>query len=224
MAFPIIASTNSWFASTNTTTHTINLPSGISNWDLLIVLFTLDAGNATTPSWWNLISHTTTSSWDAPSFSYYRVADWTEGSTFTITSTWSENSAHYSYRITGANTTISLNSTWISYSSTWGQNWQPNPPSLSPARWASDTLWIVIWSTENTPSWWTAPTSYSWWFISSWTWTSRWHLWYGSRSLNASSEDPWNFTTGTQYMWTAGTIAIQPAPLSTNKWNFFLMF
>lgn len=227
MAFPQVAATNSWFEWTNTTSHTVNLPSWISTWDLLLVLFTNDwSGLPTFPAWRNLIYEEVRSSvivWAV----YYRVADWTEGATITVTTAGSENSAHYTMRITWYNSTVSVNTTWIAFSKTSiASSTTLDPPSLSPARWAADNLWIVVAHPGNL---WTSgssvPTNYTanWWYIRSQaTASTSWaYVWYWRRELNASSEDPWVFTPNAWAIpWIMATIAIQPwADMSQS--NFF---
>lgn len=230
MAFPQVAATNSWFETTNVTSHTINLPSWISAWNLLIVLFVNDWWGADRPTFpmWRDVIFQAQSSVDAALVAYYRVADWSEWASITATTPSWENSSHYSYRITGANTTISLNTTWIAYwtaDSWWANATTANPPNLAPARWADDNLWIACCSSENLQTSWTSiPWSYAWWFIRSQAVASTaWaYLWYWYRELNASSEDPWVFNYNISAPRTAATIAIEPWSAVASNWNFFM--
>src|SRR5215472_3753213 len=50
MAFPVVAATNTSAVSSNATSHTVNLPSGITSGDLLLIFFgdSLNGGASTT--------------------------------------------------------------------------------------------------------------------------------------------------------------------------------
>lgn len=231
MTFPVIASTNSWYESGNVESHTINMPSWIQAWDLLVVLFTINWWDLPDAfSWWNTIY--TQDTWYTFCWSaYWKIADGTEWATQTITSTGnSEQSAHYSMRITWFNT-VSLDVTWIAkWNANNNSNKFPNPPSLSPARWSDDNLWIAV-AHGNLlgTSWTSVPSSYSWWFITSQPWSENawaWWIWYATRNNATWTEDPWTFSVNTAWTsnWIAWTIAIQPGiyPLPSNPSKIYM--
>ncbi|MGI9293521.1 MAG: hypothetical protein ACR2PS_06015, partial [Pseudomonadales bacterium] len=103
MASPTVATRNFSGNTTNTTSHSVSLPSGLTSGDLLIVCFTCDSTGETItdPTGWTLITGTNLSAQGITSKAWYRVSDGGEGATLTVTTAGSEQSSHVSYRITG---------------------------------------------------------------------------------------------------------------------------
>jgi len=144
MAFPQVATTNNGIDGTNTTTHTVNLPSGISSGDLLIAVISIDA--SVTIGWpnegtdWIVIGNGLTGSGSLHTCDVaYRIANGSEGSTISVSSSTSQQSGHATYRITGWHGTTPPELTSGS-----GSDTQPDPPSET-ASWggSEDNLFIA---------------------------------------------------------------------------------
>jgi len=110
MAFPSVAASALTQASADQTSHLINLPSGITAGNLLLLWFTMDGavGNTvTTPSDWTLMASTNAATNADFGILYCRTADGSEGSTVTITSTGTaQSSSAVCLRITGHSSTV----------------------------------------------------------------------------------------------------------------------
>ncbi len=106
MAFPTVATSAITDYSADQTSHVINLPSGITAGDLLLIWFTIDGGTSigvTTPSGWTLLADVNQAgaSTDKGCL-FWREATGGEGSTVTISSTGvgaSQSSAAVALRI-----------------------------------------------------------------------------------------------------------------------------
>lgn len=107
MAFPVVESRSTSQSAIESTSHTVDLPSGITTGDLLIVVFGMDNndGSVTWPSGWTEI---TGAAVDADNrsrgFAIYRVVVGDEGftgtgDTVTVTTSISDESAHASLMI-----------------------------------------------------------------------------------------------------------------------------
>src|SRR5690349_2853354 len=104
MSFPTVVTTNT---STNgfTTSHTANLPSGITAGDLLIICLGMAHPGNITISNWNGFTEFFTDPSQAGSpniFCAYKNATGSEGASVTLTSSGGCQTAITSYRITGA--------------------------------------------------------------------------------------------------------------------------
>lgn len=105
MAVPIIQSSASFADTSNQTSRTINKPTGTASGDLLILSVSIDAAaTVTTPTGFTLERRVIEPSGSMSLYQFYRVADGTEGATFTIDST-SEYATGVILRITGAEST-----------------------------------------------------------------------------------------------------------------------
>lgn len=215
MAFPPVAATNSGSQTANSTTHTINLPTGIAAGNLLLVFFSNDGlatASVTTPaSGWTELGTQLMLSDSARLTVFYRVADGAEGSTITITTSATEQSTHVSYRITGQHaSTVPEFASFTPGSSTSN----PDPPSLNPSGWdVEDTLWIAVaaWDNNLDRDGTGYPTNYS----SNQIWvdggTGNAPIMVATRNNAAASEDPGTFTISGNEQWGAATIAVRPA-------------
>ncbi len=210
MAFPTIAATNSNQENVNQTVHTVNLPAGISNGDLLIVGFCLDGdgGAMTWPAGWTELYNVLGPSSVPNLQARFRRADGTEGATITVTSTNSEKSASVSYRITGHHTVTDPES-----ATAGGTTANPDPPVLNPAGWGTeDTLWIVLYGWDGGRINDAYPASYT---LSQVTDRNNaadgCGLAIAGQNINAASENPGTGTINTSDQWVASTLAIRPA-------------
>jgi len=226
--YPNIAATNTSTEETETTSHTIDLPSGITSGDLLLVFVryafdeTSNISPSSTPSGWTKIISTA----DNGRLDVYRkIADGGEGSTITVTTNAVRRSAHASLRITGVNTTTPLYFATNTSSVPGSYN---NPPALSTGQ-AEMTpfLWLAFASSYRTLSSVTAPADYTNLLNSTNTYTSGDEdefccLAIATRDLRAATEDPSAFggvPTRSHY---AITIAINPASQSETGGNTFI--
>lgn len=128
MAFAQVAASNTSQESGAVNNHTVNLPTGISAGDLLIVIFGQSAApnNPTFPAGWTKVTFTTTL--NLGGVWAWRVADGSEGSTITVFVGTACQSAHASYRITGHDSATAPQSAtfWTNGTST-----SPNPGAFA---------------------------------------------------------------------------------------------
>lgn len=146
--------------STAQSTHAITLPAGITAGDLLVVIF--GANNSTTTITTASSGWTTgtvqNSSANASGVVFWKIA--AGGDTLSVSTGTSAQSAHTSYRITGAASTPTITQT---KNDSIGTN--PDPPAVTPAGGSKDYLYIAaaivsgagVVTTNIT----TAPTGYS---------------------------------------------------------------
>jgi hypothetical protein len=211
MAFPAVAATNTSVHTANVTSHTVNLASGTSPGDILMVAFVVDGNPTVTwPAGWNAraAQHNTAVRIEVRT----RVADGTEGSTITITTSVAEQSVHRAWRITGCHATTGPEGLTAT-----GATANPNPPVLDPANWATeDTLWFALCAYDNGSRTLTAyPASYTDTLNDRSTGTGGVGLGSGRRQNAVGSEDPGTFTISAADEWVAVTIGIRPAAAST---------
>lgn len=121
---PVVEATASTNYSADQTSHVINLPSGITAGDLLLVWFCWDgnAASVTTPSGWTAGTSTLTQT--DRSILFYKTASGSEGSTVTITTSASESSSAVAFRIS-AWTSITISESTNASSSLF------NPPNVT---------------------------------------------------------------------------------------------
>src|SRR5574337_187068 len=218
MAFPTVAGTNT-HVDLNVTSHVINLPASIAAGDLLIAKlgYGVTSNTLTWPAGWNAITNgaveETTGGTEGIEVRY-RLADGTEGASITVTSSAQCRSESQSYRITGA---ADPGTQAPEAANAIGTNSSADSPSLTPTGGAKDYLWLsfVSASRQATANDFTgAPTNYSNLLTAANT-TTGVSLTTGAsaeRQLNAASEDPGAFATGTglTVAWAAVTLAIHP--------------
>jgi len=217
MPFPAVASTNSSQQAANTTSHTVNLPAGIAAGNLLFIFFNVTGvTNVNTPTNWNSLINLPGTGPDGATprtVVFYKVADGTEGSTVTITTSASKKSQHFTYRITDYSGTpeVSTGAT--------GTTTSPDPDSLTPLGGSKDYLWIAVtaWVMDLGNMALSAyPTNYTDNQLSNKTGSTGDHngMAVATRNNTASSENPGAFTlTGTAgggFATTALTIAVSP--------------
>lgn len=190
----------------STTTHTVNLPTGITSGELLVMVIRCGLTNITftVPTGWTAL----VGELDAlgTSLVCYRTADGGEGSTVSVTTSGTRTSAAITMRISGWS---AIEGAGLSNSGTAG-----DPASLSPTWGSDDTLWIAVVTNRTTVVISAAPTNYSGLVTAYSTTTGDTSTVEASaavafRELAASSEDPGAFT-GTFSGSHVDTIAIQP--------------
>ncbi|MER8672543.1 hypothetical protein [Mesorhizobium sp. M0037] len=131
--FPVTAATAVSVYTGGTTTKTVDLPAGIQSGDLLLVCFRCHNSNnaLTTPSGWTLLDSRSSAGAGAI---YYRVADGSEGSTLSVVSSTTGDSAHVAFRITGYRGIPE--GLFVAASS-------KDPPAVAPSWGSAQTLFIA---------------------------------------------------------------------------------
>lgn len=193
-------------------THTVTLPSGVSEGGLLLLFFSSRTGGAGDhtltwpPTGWTSLAVYPAGASTGHIGIAYRIADGTEGATVTVTTGGvGALSAHNVYRIVGYDGVPEIACTT---SSTTNAN--PDPPALTPSWGSHKTLWMAGYGSagtndQSTP---TYPTNYSnGLFIDLYSGSYDAGCASASRLLEAASADPGTFTmtaTAPWYAWTVG--------------------
>lgn len=186
--------------ATNTTTHTITMPSGIQTGDLLLIVFSTDGAPGVvmlSNDWVKLdtASYGTT----VTGAIFYKFA--TGSDSATVFTTAGEQSSHAVLRISGAGIPYAASSN--------GSSTNSNPPSLAMGA-ARNHLWVATRSGDSTVVASAAPSGYS-------NLQSQAAAGTGGASTNTAeysdsdaTEDPGTFTSTTE-QWVSYTIGIPPA-------------
>lgn len=240
MAFPSVsaADTQSGTQTSNATAWTVTYPTNLASGDLILLMVGRDGTGATnSATGFTVIQGQNDGDNTACRVIVMaKVSDGTETGTFTFTTT-SEQGCWRTNRITGwfgAGGGLSADGDGIS-SIQWanaGTSPSANPEvtSLDPTNWAAeDTLWIAVSACDGTSTYTGFPTNY----------TQHDHATAGGhaqssggaggaglgvayRKLNASSEDPGNFTISASEEWVGVTLGVRPvavAAFNTQKRN-----
>ena len=187
------------------------MPSGIQSGDLLLIFWADRDVNSTlsTPSGWTPLYNTDNSNYRAAC--YYRIANGTEGSTVTMTTSSNERSTHNTYRIqVGTYTGVPIAS-----SAATGTSTTPNPPSLNTGS-SDNYLWIAASHSEGAATANSAPTNFTN-LISAVNTTgtsnsNRYSIMATARrNLATQTLDPGTFTLSQSRIWSSYTIAIKGA-------------
>lgn len=209
MAFPTRAATATSLQSSLVTSHVISLPTGIVSGDLLIPVIGFGAGGKG-PSWPAGYTVFANPGGNDVANAARRVADGTEGSTITVTTTSGEQSVHISQRITGAATAGTI----LEDAEATGGGDNPNPPNLAPSGGSKEYLWIELCGGIGTFANFRLGASPS----TNYTGAVRnpsnnIDMGTAYRQLEASSENPgtWSSTGAGFGGWAAVTIAVWPA-------------
>jgi len=225
-SFPVIEIANGGFDAASVSSHPVPLPTGgggIDTGDLLVVVFCYGgAVSATAPGGWTGLTFFTSQQTQSRMNGWYRVADGSEGTTLSITTSVALRASYQTYRVVGQ-----ASATFIESDGTQGDGLPgalvPDPPALNPAGWdVENTLWIAlaciqtdIDSTTITA----VPASYTAIRAPDRTQSAGGNAVQGAYRQNAvASENPTTFSLTTPDHWQAGTIAIEPRdaePLST---------
>lgn len=150
--YPKVESTSSDFNGSNSGSHAITMPSGITVGDLLIIVFSSDGAptvSIDSGDWTKLgqLSHSTVTTQAV----FYKVAEGSD--TATVTTSANEQTTHIVYRISGA-------SGVVTGTSTNGSSTNSNPPDHD-ATTAQSYLWIATRGGDSTTVASVAPTSFT---------------------------------------------------------------
>ncbi len=147
MSFPTIAATNLGNEGSNSTSHVLNLPSGIASGHLLIMALAMD-GNAvlTWPAGWSVLSTSTNSGGDGTLEVRYRIADGSEGASITVTTDASERGSYITWRITNWHGTTPPEAGTPVAGTT-----NPNAPNVTASWGSADNLfiWVCGWGNST---------------------------------------------------------------------------
>lgn len=206
MAFPSIGAVLETRSTSLITSHTVNLPSGITAGQLLIVDFNWGDGSALTwPAGWTHLYESTIASYGKSI--RYRIADGSE-TTVVLTTASPTRGIHLAMRIVDYDSAVAP-----AVASTSGASANPDCPNLDPANWgAEDTLWLALYGWDTTDSIHTAyPANYNLHQSSGvQSGTDGCGRGFAARQLNASVENPGQATLDGAESWLAVTIAIKP--------------
>ena len=195
------------------TTHSVSLPSGIEDGDLLII-FWADANTVntvpTTPTGWTeLYSGVNQSRYF---IGWYKIADGNEGTVVDVTAG-AERSAHNAYRIAaGTYQDVPVSGTLVT-----NNNTTADPPSLTSGFGAVNTLWLATAHSAGDGNTIAAPTNYMN-NISGYSGAignDHARMWSARRDRNIATENPGTF--GAYFAnrrWGANTVAIMSAPVT----------
>lgn len=161
MSFPIIQNATAGSNSTNTTDHSIVMPSGIQIGNLIIVFIAVDGNvklfidTAISGEDWTEAVETSTANLTIGL--YWKIAAGDSTDALQITSDYSQMSSYISLTI---NNYLMGNPIRVS-SSASGSSTNMNPPSLAPTYGANDYLWFVFGGIDNDLVATAAPTGFS---------------------------------------------------------------
>ena len=213
MAAPIIAGiADSTDVHRSGSTLNVNLPTGISSGDLILIFATVDKGVAPEASWQTGYTELyDVGSNNLAGAAAYRFADGTEGSTIALSADSSLSMCARAYRITGASTTEAPQVSTLDLPTNTNTK---NPPLITPLGGINDYLYLALdhcntyLSNVNT-----YPTGYiNTGDLKSGPSGARCALSYATKSTTGStSEDPSAFIKTTSTTGIAVTVAIAPA-------------
>jgi hypothetical protein len=203
MAYPTVESISSNNAAL-AASHTVTLPTGITSGDYLLMWFAADKAQTFTVTGWveefyDDMERFSLGSGAGALFS--RDADGTEGSTVSVGLSNSQEAAWYCWRISGHDTTTTLE-----YANNASTSTNPDPPNLTPSWGSKDTLWLTCACIDNLAI--TAgPTSWT-----NFKAESNGDANIGTARLESTntSENPGTFTSSSDD-WITVTIGIQPS-------------
>lgn len=220
--FPVIASSATSAKTTTTgTTHTVSLPSGIQERDLILIFWSDGTTSGTVPAlpagftqlYSNSTGNRTRTAW-------FKVANGTEGTSISVTAG-TERSAHVVLRVqAGTYSGIPFVSTIVA-----STNNVPNPGLLNPGQGINKFLWLAALHTDES-SVVTAPTNYlfeanSQTISPTSNSTEQAQMVVASRELEVASEDPGSFSLNQATTSATYTIGLNSGfGLGTNSINF----
>lgn len=208
--FPEVVSRDTSNETSDTTSHTVDMPATVDPGDLLIILFANDgAGTVSFGTFTEIFEKDDGVGNNVQLSVAYKQADGTEdGGTETVTTGDSEKSAHIVYRITG-HVNPATQAPEISTGGT-GNDDNPDPDSLTPTGGSKKYLWLVAYGQDGQSSIQTPPTNYGNEVDEDAGITASASVGAAERQLEAVSENPGTFDTVLSLPWVAATIAIHP--------------
>lgn len=208
--FPVVEATNHSVEASNTTSHTVALPANIQAGETLLVFFCIDGQEwISFPEGWTVLyqeGYTIHIRFAVA----WRKADGEEGASITVISGGVQQSAHISYRISGA-TDPTVTPPEASEKAS-GVSANPDPAGLTPVGGSKKYLWIAAAGSDDGLDLYTAyPTNYT----NGETYQSAEdfqgvNIAVARRELETDSEDPGSFIIEDSEQWVACTVAVYP--------------
>lgn len=220
MAFPTVVTSTTSSESTDTTSHTVDMPASVASGDLLIAGVAVDGSNTITwPTGWTLIK--TVDEGEVTHSTSYRKSDGTEGASIEVESSTSQGSTHFCYRITG-NEDPGTQAPEVSTGAT-GSNNTPDPDVVTVGD-ARDYMFIATMGSDRSRTITTYPTNYADNNITLQGGTGAATIGAATRELNtATDENPGTYLLSGSEQWGAMTITVWPsAAVSTIKQAFII--
>jgi len=210
MTFPSVRATATQTFNSANTNHNVTLPAGIVAGDLILIQFVFyPSGTSSAPSGWTMIDSLT---YSTTHVIYAKVADGSEGGTTVNIVTSSSSKAACITRV--IKDWFGVITGGISKADAVGSSATPDPPSLSPAWGAADTLWLALTSSYQKVTVSAYPTNYiSGYNVVTSGGSASTNCGAGSAicQLNAATENPGTYTLSNSTDWIAITIAVRPA-------------
>lgn len=199
MAAPTIVQTSqNGTTTTNTTSHSITMPGGITNGNLLLCIFSCDGiVNATASSGWIKVARGTQGG-TVTGVLFYKYA--TGSDSLTVTTDISEQSTHIVYELNNAAPPI--------VEITNGNSADADPPNNDTGT-SREYLWIATHSSDSTTTASAAPSGYSGLLTQTATGAQGATTATAYKTATASSENPGTFTSASD-QWVAATVALGP--------------
>lgn len=209
MTFAVVEARATTPVGSALTSHSVNLPSGIVDGDLLIVSVSWNEGGTTStfPAGWTRLI--TRQQININQDIHYRQADGTEGATITVTLTTAEFLIGLAYRFSGAE----LVATQAPQAASAGLNsdLRPDPPNLTPTGGAKDYLWLATMTKNSSSGLSDTPDNYGSLIQEGTGFIGRTASM--ERALNAASENPTSYNSANNAAWVAFTIAVHPSSI-----------
>ncbi len=144
MPFPQVEATNTSAEAGDETSHTVSLPAGIQAGETLLVFFASDkaSGGVGWPGGWNEIFEVIEGTAVTLAVAW-RKATGGEGASITVTTGNANQSAHASYRISGA-IDPTVTAPEASTGATHAGSANPDPDSLTAGGGSKEYLWIAV--------------------------------------------------------------------------------
>lgn len=206
MAFPQAEATNT--SSDSGTSHTVSLPAGIQAGETLLVFFCCDSSESV--GWsagWNEIFEVANGTQVTLAVAW-RKATGGEGASITVTTPGSEQSAHISYRISGA---IDPTSTAPEVSTgATGNDVNPNPDSLTAGGGSKEYLWIAVAGSNSGASTFSGYPYADNQVTSQAIGSGGCNVGVCSDEVETDTQDPGTFTIDQSIAWVACTVAVYP--------------
>jgi hypothetical protein len=143
VVIPTVQSRASSTVTSDSTSHTVSLPSGIMSGDLLISAFCSDGNPTITwPAAWTEFATGTAPSNAAKLSIAYHKSDGLEGASITVTTSASEQSSHVTLRIAGAKDPA-IRAPEASTAAS-GSTTQPDASTVTPTGGSKNYLWLAV--------------------------------------------------------------------------------
>jgi hypothetical protein len=223
VAFPTVVTTNESATPTASTSHIVNLPGSLVSGNLILIL--CDKGTPATTATFNALAGWTElldENIASGLAMWYRVSDGAEGATVTFTSSAAIRDACTAYQISGAEDPA-VQAPQLSTVAT-AASANPNATTCTPTGGAKDYLWITMFGqvgeqadddslTTATPTNFTNPLEKTCGVAGT---NLGGMIASAEQQANAASMDAAAWTSSDTGTWRAYTIAIHPAPPSTD--------